>query len=387
MTVLDATTIETEDQIVAGVAEQELVSEPAAEPAAAPAPEADPHRIRQFTLDLPAETETSCVLLCQLGADGRWRSGYSIKRRYDTTPFEAAYEFGIETEPDCDVVFPTIGEAIADAVDRASYSLSDHSKEDDAKAMQASEWLDAWLSDFKPFAATPAFFDDPDVAERTAQPEQPATDVLTTKKTDRKPTGYRITEEAQQAFADRRHQLEEQIGKLAIEQARLKANIKSNREAMGEFTELLEKHIAAGPDQLPLFDREPVASRPAPAPDPTTSEPTKADACPRGGNHEPDEDGDCRKCLEPAAAATKPGSEAWRDLRFAGMDGISEKLAEILAGHNLLTIGDWVDWPAKNDGREYTTLKGITEKRLEKIAEAINAAVAVDAAADAVREA
>lgn len=65
-----------------------------------------------------------------------------------------------------------------------------------------------------------------------------------------------VTPEAQQSYDDLKAELEQRIGGLAIDQARLKLAIKANREAMGETTGELDRHIIYGPERHPLFDRQ-----------------------------------------------------------------------------------------------------------------------------------
>ena len=50
-------------------------------------------------------------------------------------------------------------------------------------------------------------------------------------------------------------------------------------------------------------------------------------------------------------------------------------MRDILSAEKIVTLGDWVDWPIKHQGLEYTQIKGVTEKRLEKIAAVVNKAV------------
>ena len=107
---------------------------------------------------------------------------------------------------------------------------------------------------------------------------------------------------------------------------------------------------------LPLFDR-------------LTEATAVVEECPRGGPHEPDEDGDCVKCGEPGVGPAPEGSEAWRSKRISEI-GLSPKIIEILEGHNINTLADWVDLPRAR-GIEYTQLKGLTETRFEKISEAV----------------
>ena len=143
------------------------------------------------------------------------------------------------------------------------------------------------------------------------------------------------TDEAQAAFDERRRQLEERIGQLAIEQARLKSAIKSNREELGEYTDDLRDHLLRGPVRLPLFDQKPTAEAEA---------------------------------VESANDETQPpDDETWRDLDIGeALPDLSEKILEVLQEHGLNTMGDLADVAAIK-GRELSQLKGVTEKRLAKL--------------------
>jgi len=70
-------------------------------------------------------------------------------------------------------------------------------------------------------------------------------------------------------------------------------------------------------------------------------------------------------------------SEAWRSEKMADLDGLTPKIVEILKAEGITTLGDWVDWPAKQE-LEYTQIKNaagaITEKRYEKLMDAVTRA-------------
>lgn len=139
------------------------------------------------------------------------------------------------------------------------------------------------------------------------------------------------------AWQDKKHCMEEEIADLSMQAEEAKAEGKEIRERMKELTKQLRAHITRG------------AVPPPPPP------PPGQDNSPGSPN-------------QPA------GDEPWRATRLADVPGITEKLAELLEGHDLRTIGDWVDMP-KTRGIEYTQLKGVTEKRFLKISEALDAVV------------
>lgn len=107
---------------------------------------------------------------------------------------------------------------------------------------------------------------------------------------------------------------------------------------------------------------------------------TTTGPCPRGGNHEPDGDGDCNNCGEPGVspAPTSNAPEPWRQIKIADIKGLKPAEVDILDAEGIKTVGDWVDWPRRS-GCEYTQMKNgkgrITEARYERLADAINQAV------------
>lgn len=153
------------------------------------------------------------------------------------------------------------------------------------------------------------------------------------------------------AWLVRKSEIEAALGELNMKRDDIKDAAKSNREAISAMTDELRFHLARDPrkaETLPLF-----ATPPAPA----------VEECPRGGAHEPDEDGDCKKCLEPIIPN-------WRKTAIKDVPGLTPKLVEIIEAEGIRTLADWVDWPSKT-GLEYTQIEGMTEKRYEKVSEAI----------------
>lgn len=401
--ILDATAIETEDEIGEGQTEtadpqaepqaNEGQQEPAGETAEAiEGPSLDPHRVRCVTLlGLPV----AVGLLAMQDMVGRWYGGFVVNRDYDTAPHPQNQQDVPDGQPDVegdgDDGFVALGDALCDACNRANWWLSINSAETDEHAAAAGEALDTWLSDTDPEAMTEAIFDDADPEEKKIEEKKIEIVAAPPAPAPAAPPKSAVTDEAQRHFDDRRHALEKELGSLSIEQAHLKAAIKSNREAVNAATEELESHLLRGPERLPLFDRQPepateeeAATEEAAVPEEAPSAvPVVAD-CPRGGQHDPDDDGDCRKCLEPcgvAGVADEPaGKESWRAALLKNLPGLTPKIVEILEAERLTTVGDWVDWPAAHPGVEYTQIKnpvgGLTENRYLKIAAAVDSATA-----------
>lgn len=380
MVMLNATEVQDESEIAH---EDEQIEAADAHPNA--------YRIRRVTLEVPSEAETSVVLLAQESLDGRWRSGFEINRAYDPAPHDQA-QTDTPSEPADDDGFDTIGEAVCDGCNRANWWISIQAADDDLKARAVGDFLDAWLAEFEPETAGESIFDDgpecEEMADLVAAEEAAAmpnvekvvdtmvAEVMAvvdqaTQPKDGKPIGYTVTEEAQRHYDDRKRALEARIGLLAIEQVNLKAAAKANREALTEYTEELESHLSRGPEQLPLFDREKKANvvetvvGVVPQQDEQPRDLSQNEAC-QVANRVVEQE-----------QANQP--EPWRSMKMADLDGLTPKIVEILDGERITTIGEWVDWPAQHPGLEYTQIKnaagGLTEKRYEKVADAVNAAV------------
>jgi hypothetical protein len=464
-------------------------TEEAAEQATGDAVEASP--IRVITIPMPETCLTKVELLLQKPAEdprGWWRPGYSVSRSYSCSPHPNAYmEKPLPANEEDG--YAALGDAIAYAIDSADMWLGTNSADEDQHAAEAGNALDAWITEFDSNTATESMFDDATDQEKNQEADGPAEETppatvcqecccpagdVKVEISNQPPAGatFVVTPEAQKAKAydDRKRELEERIGRLAIEEENLKVAMKLNRESRAECVDALKKHIFVGVKKLPLFDQQPkpvqstpTAEQPTPKPaiaaepkselpeqvpalpegaveartirlladlvdgeveigktgdtvtafagapwglfilygdgggerwilgndeyeeiqeqaqptDEPAGDQPQADECIRGGQHEPDAEGACRKCHEPGVgpvAAVEPGSEPWRSTRMADLEGLTEKIVEVLDNHTIYTLGDWVDWPAKNPGLEYTQLKGITEKRYEKIMDAVTKA-------------
>jgi len=234
-----------------------------------------------------------------------------------------------------------------------------------------------------------------------------------------------VTDEALEFYDRRKAKLEGEIAELAVEQTRLKAAIKLNREQLAETTAEYESHVSRGPERHPLLDRAPQPAEaatdetgngePVMPPDAVSSlrihllKTIKLEGVTYGTagtvvQAYQDESGDvflaywpdeetCEtayleaeefELVEEEDDPGKPGpvtapevigklaDDSWRQDKIAtvlagtGKDKLTDKLVEILENHDILTMGDLADAPTVK-GCELTQLKGITAKRLEKI--------------------
>jgi hypothetical protein len=342
----------------------------------------DQHRVRSVTVPLPSECETAVLLLAQLGPDGKWRSGFQVTRAYDPGDREQFQE-DTPSDPEDDEGYEVLGEAIADACNRANWWVLINSDDDDQRAVATGNALDAWLSEFDTETATESIFDDqqelggsvPEKALSEVAAELPGEAAATsagdaTVAAIAQPQQqYTIMPEAREAWDRRKAAIEERIGQLAIEQANLKAALKGNRKSLSDETDELKAHILRGPEKV----------WPEPAKAVNDGQATV------GAAADP----------TPACSTTPPvsggeGSEPWRSRKIADLDGLTPKIVEILDGENIRTVGDWVDWPAKHLGMEYTQIKNgagkLTEARYERIVSAMMAVACRETVGEPVTE-
>jgi len=360
--VLDATDIQDENELAQEEQEQVQQDEPTDGLRIADTTPVAIGHIQTITLAMPPEAGTYVALRVQAVTtepNSRWLSGFCIARDYETSPHEQAFE-GFEEESDGQLTeFPRMQDAVMASAADAVWWMERNSDDGDEHAQQVIEALDQWRADHE---EAETFEFDPTCDCETALPavdsceccNQPPASIEVTVSSVPK---IQTTDEAQAHFEAEKHRIECYIGKLAIEQARLKAAVKANREAMATYTEDLENHIDRGPERLPLFDRKPEAAAEQAATD-----------TPLFDQAEP-------SAAEPAAAPapeTVAAEEPWRLVKLADLDGLTPKILEILEGHSLRTLGDWTDAPTAK-GCDYTQLKGITEARLGKIQAAMDA--------------
>jgi len=356
--VLDATEIETEDQLTQEQAEQEQ-REAADEtpPAIAPDP------VRAVTLALPADCGTAVTLLVQRGSDGCYRSGFRIQRDYQASPHEQSGEDLPPTDPAADEGFKILGEAVAAAADMAAEWLQFNSDDEDERAQAALTWLDEWIGELDPVAIAESVFDPLPTAEPATETPQAPSAVEPPATVDAAPVAPAVTaasDEAQRHYVDRKHFLEEQLGKLSIEQVRLKAAVKCNHEAMNTVTGELEDHLARGVVRLPLFDRATSAEATGTIPEELRIPTLNPDEQPI--------------VVEPAVPADESAldesSESWQSATIEEI-GIDPKICQLLRDNNKIeTLGQIAD---HCDNYELTDLKKIGKAKAAKIEEAMDA--------------
>jgi hypothetical protein len=343
--VLDATEIETEDELTQEQEEQEKAADAVAEQEAVsetpPAIACDP--VRSITLALPAQYGTAVTLLVQHGGDDFYRSGFQIVRDYETCPHERSGEDLPLTNTAADEGFKILGEAVAFAADMAAEWLQFNSDDADERAQASLMWLNKWNGNLDPAAIMGDIFDDVPIA--VAKEESGAYAGCEV-------TAPAVSDEAQQHYNDRKHALEEQLGKLSIEQVRLKAAVKCNREAMNTVIGELEDHLVRGPVRLPLFDRAiPEELRiPTINPDgqPIAVEPT----------------------VPADEAALDESAEAWRAATIEEL-GIDPKICQLLRDNNKIeTLGQIAD---HCKDYELTDLKKIGKAKAAQIEQAMDA--------------
>ena len=369
--ILNATEIENENELTeeAEAATDDAENTEAADAAdvANVAEQPDPaFPVRSFTLPMPPECQTAVVLLSRQTAFNTFNFGFHVTRAIDVSPYEPYGERIPGTEDDSEESFPSLGDAIEAAAVEAKEWLSHNSDDQDT---EAEDFLNQWWMDFNPDDFTEAMLDpleeivtdkpDSEPCPDCAAAEPVAVDVVVPVQ----PTG--VTDGAQKHFDDRKHLLEESIGKLSIEQVRLKAAVKCNREAMNTVTEELESHICCGPERLPLFDRQPSYAKRTAA---KAADEHDLDNCTCAG---------CAKArvetadAKESAAADAPAatdSETWRAVTIEEL-GIQDSICKLLREENgMTTLGQIAD-----HGKEYdlTDLKKIGKAKAEKIQDAM----------------
>ena len=334
--VLDATEIQDENELTQEQEEQE-------EAADETPPEIAFDPVRSITLTMPADCGTAVTLLVQRGGNDFYRPGFRIVRSYETSPHEQAGEDLPLTDPAADEGFKILGEAVVAAAIMAAEWLQFHSDDTDERALASLTRLDDWNGKLDPVVITGDIFDDAPIAVAEEESGAYARCEAT--------IAPSVTDEAQRHYDDRKHALEERLGKLSIEQVRLKAAVKYNRDAMNTVTGYLEDHLARGVVRLPLFDRViPVDLRiPTLNPDgqPIAAEP----AVPADG------------------AALDELAEAWRSATIEEI-GIDPKICQLLRdNNNIETLGQIAD---HCKDYELTDLKKIGKAKAEKIEAAMD---------------
>lgn len=338
--------------------------------------------VRSVTIATPDELETLVQLMIRTDGDEQapWVPGYKVARDYESDD----EHFVSHTVEYLDTGCKTLGEAVLVACDRANYFICTNSADDDPKAAKVGEILDNWYESASGIKddITETIFDkevaaEDSQAETETQHDNPDDERNQTPENQTLPpvpeTKFVITDEAQQHFDKEKRRLEERNMELFRAEGTLSQQLKTVREALKDNREDYNDLLDRGPERLSLFDQPQIAS----ATDETAStaeedatepvEQTKGEAVAETPATKTTDTP--AEQTEPATSPPQPANEsdeAWRKKPIAEIDGLTDKIIEILEGLDIRTVGDWVDVPLKR-GCEYTQLKGVTEKRLEKI--------------------
>ncbi|HUT94623.1 MAG TPA: hypothetical protein VMY37_34525, partial [Thermoguttaceae bacterium] len=128
--------------------------------------------------------------------------------------------------------------------------------------------------------------------------------------------------------------------------------LKAAREIRKEVVTELRKHLANGPERLPLFDDQPKPE--TPAAEAETSEPIEEAADPS----------------EPVTSTAPPEDASWRSVTTEEL-GIPKGICQVLREcpeRSITTRGDIADWTATD--RPLTSIPRIGEAKRDKILEA-----------------
>jgi hypothetical protein len=389
MTVLDATKLESEndlatdidtgeqlaDEIESGEETAEKTAE-AAEPSAAPATSP----VRQFSLDLPAEAETTIKIIAQQGADCAWRAIYQISRQYETSPHEQHNidEAVINLEEDGE---NNLGYVILTTVDEAFLWVSEHSDNSDTKASLVTNYLEQWCVEHDDTSITEAIFDplpEPAKAEEVtevAADTTPATACECGNVTD--PTSVTITvsnvcpDESKRHWEQRKAEYAWAIADGHMQLADAKARVKSLTKCIENAVERLEQIIEDGPEEMPLFDSkqqqvDPAATEAEKASQPLLNQVAK----PEETAATPADTTPATVEAEAIAAPVATDDESWRDVLIEKTN-IPAAICKILNEDNqVYTLGQLTDVTAEPN-TSLTDLKKIGQAKADKIEEAM----------------
>ena len=240
MPVLDATTLQDENELGREPDQVDSQADAGQQSAETESPLSfEP--MRSITLPMPEACQTRIALLIAKGSDGYFYAGFQAIRSYETSPYE---------QEDCKTPtldgFKCLYEAVEDAATQAVWFLEKNSADKDENAQAAIDYLDEWRAaveakaeqvdiDDSIFDAEAVVVADQspavDPAPEAASPEPDATETTDTV-SDTPATAPAVSDEAQRHFESTKHVIESKIGQLSIEQARLKAAVKANRESL-----------------------------------------------------------------------------------------------------------------------------------------------------------
>ncbi len=342
--------------------------------------------VHTITIPIPPELQTNVRLLLQRGDSDCWKAAYQVMRDYEVPPPSNQNRTEYLDADDLG-----LNEAVLAACDHANYFVCTNSADDDPKANKVGEILDDWYNSKKiDGEITEAIFDGDPTNENepatipTSNDPTPTVEAAACCSTSAGecvtvtvPPANGITDESQKEWEITKNRLAFEIAELEIEIAEGKADIKAKQKQKDNTREELERHIARGPEEMPLFDRPP-----APVTSPTTPPAAQSSPVTSAPSESPTNVAETSLADKPADAevvekeaaenptTTTDDDESWRQRPIAELVGLTEKIVEILHDNDIITLDDWVNVPLRR-GCEYTQLKGITEKRLEKIQDAM----------------
>ena len=333
--------------------------------------------IYRITVPMPAECQTAVTLFFLAAPDldteppsKLWTTGFYITRSYDTQPNDQAEE----EQPDADATeenwSSSLGEAVLAAVNQAAFWITCNSNDGDQFADHAVKALEDWKFELDAANCTESMFDAEPEIEQKPEPETPAAAAVPKliQVGNTIATPAILAKAVENVNADHetlKQDLAWEIARGHMALAKAKADAKRLTKAIESAVAELEELEEEGPEKLPLFDQ--AASRQA--------TPSQREI----EQQIQEEPGTPLDSVPPDRIEQRPcqdsDAEPWRTINLQTLTGITDKLRDILSAEKIVTLGDWVDWPIKHQGLEYTQIKGITEKRLEKIAAVVNKAV------------
>ena len=333
--------------------------------------------IYRITVPMPAECQTAVTLFFLAAPDldteppsKLWTTGFYITRSYDTQPNDQAEE----EQPDADATeenwSSSLGEAVLAAVNQAAFWITCNSNDGDQFADHAVKALEDWKYELDAANCTESMFDAESDLEHKLEavaetPLEPQAEVQPQSTPETAPVQAPMAAQIQDDYEAAKQDLAWEIASGHMALAKAKADAKRLTKAIDSAVAELEELEESGPEELPLFDQ--AASRQA-TPSPREIE-----------QQIQEEPGTPLDSVPPDRIEQRPyqdsDAEPWRTINLQTLTGITDKLRDILSAEKIVTLGDWVDWPIKHQGLEYTQIKGVTEKRLEKIAAVVNKAV------------
>jgi hypothetical protein len=388
MTVLDATKLESENDIAEEIeagdqsqpTEQETSGEPGDDKETPPSATLhSPGPLRTFTLDLPTDCQTTIKIIAQQGADAAWRVVYEIARQYETSPYEKNNIDEAVINAELEGV-NHLGYAILPAVDEAAFWISTHSEDDDEKAKAALAYLESWYDELDVESVTEAIFDPlPEPVAEVAS-ETPAAYECETAKPAAVTATVSTVDSLNKAVADFEEQkqfLQNRLCVLLGEEESISEELKEIRQSRKRVAKQYHEHLARGPERLPLIDN---------APQPAINQEAvekSAKAIEKAFNETAEMVAGAADVTPELAAAAVPvaepveaDDESWRAVLIEATS-IPIPICKILNGDNCIyNLGQLVDFQTidPNDqtkSRPLTDLHRIGQAKADKIEEAL----------------